>query len=129
LKVNGSSCLQEDYVKMRILACATQENGIIICKTTSGNNNPADQCKKFKGPIPTGRWKIGVPDPNDWAPLTEVYGNNTNCQCESDRTGLYMHPMGKRNEGCIAIDNHMNCRKRIMESLRNEGGGDLVVVE
>jgi len=104
----------------------------MACNAISGNNNPADQCVTDKGPIPTGRWLIGVPIGNGtldekWARLTEVSGNNTNCQCMSDRTGIYIHG-GTESEGCITIKSP-KCTERIVDSLTKEKGGDLLVTE
>lgn len=115
------------YVRSRQLVCSTQTYGIMICAAKSGNNNPADQCVPDKGPIPTGRWRIGRPDYRNWAPLTEVYGSNTNCQCNPDRFKIYIHGWGTTT-GCIAIKSP-KCRDRLMDSLKKEKGGDLTVTE
>jgi len=90
--------------------------GEIVCYAESGNNNPADQDKKDKGPIPKGKWKIGIPI-NKWAPLTPEPGTNT-----YGRSGFYIHGWGERR-GCIAIKYNV-CRDKIMRLLECNKGGN-----
>ncbi len=41
----------------RTLTCTTHNGEAISCYAMSGNNNPADQCVRNVGPIPTGAWE------------------------------------------------------------------------
>jgi len=111
----------------RTLSCKTksdedceEKTESIICYATSGNNNPNDQCLKDVGPIPVGGWNIGVPL-NNWVPLTRKAGNK-NCL---NRSGFYIHGWGV-TKGCIAIKLN-ECRNKVMDALRDEGGGTLEV--
>jgi len=92
----------------------------ITCYATSGNNNPDEQWRKDEGPIPEGKWKIGIPHEN-WAPLTPEPGTKT-----YGRSGFYIHGWGK-TRGCIAIK-YNTCRNKIMRLLECTKGGTLTVI-
>jgi len=115
-------------ITVRVLTCETEtcDKKIISCYAESGNNNLADQCVKDKGPIPTGGWKIGIPDYRKYAPLTELPGNS-NEKCNPKRTELRIHGWGE-TKGCIAIF-LKRCRDEIMDALKTEGGGILRVIQ
>jgi len=76
------------------------------------------------GPIPAGRWKVHRPGtlhpdggqlrPN-WIPIGPVRG----------RTLIYLHPIGTRTEGCIAIRSNF---EQVRDIVAKDIGGWLNVV-